>query len=995
MLAALAARRSAWNCPVRIRSPPQFLAAAMTGRLSPTRCYHYDSTVFGFRQPRTYTMPDYTPEEIENRKENANLLRFVQAYRYHGHNACDLDPLNLTPKKEIPALQPGRFGLPESGGRYNLTGVLHVGEKNDRYVSRREASIEMIIEHLKNTYTSRIGFEFEHIPNISERRWFRYYLESFERRSFSSDEKKRMFELLAKSEVFDQFMTKKFPQVKRYGLEGAESMMVMLDTIFKEANQTGIQELVLCMPHRGRLNVLVDLLKYPLDKLFHKIKGNNEFPDDEPAMGDVLSHLATSADLSYGVKGPINVNMLHNPSHLEAINPVAVGKARARQMYLYDSGAAGPECQLGDRVLCVQLHGDAAFCGQGVVTETLGLSNLPHYTAGGSIHLIVNNQIGYTTPAMNSRSSLYSSDVGKMIGCPVIHVNADYPEDVAYAATIASEYRNKFRKDVIVDLIAYRRWGHNELDEPAFTQPLMYKNIRSRTSVPKTYENTLVTSSLLSADETAKFRDTHMLQLEDGLKRSYEYTPLPTVLKGDWEGFIIPKTAVTRVDTGADTKLLREIGRQSVALPEGFTPHPRLKKYHIEPRVAKLKDDLPDDASALDWATAEALAFASLLNEGFHVRISGQDVGRGTFSQRHIMVVDQQTEQTVIPLNHLDIPREKVSSSPSYTTFPHFPAPEPAFKNPAQPQKRGMLEIANSSLSEFAVMGFEYGVSLDNPNRLVIWEAQFGDFFNGAQIILDVFVSSGETKWLTESGLVVLLPHGYDGAGPEHSSARIERFLQMCDQKYDVRSEAIPDNPNMHVVNPTTPAQYFHVLRRQMHRNFRKPLIIAGPKILLRHPSAVSPLSAFAPGTTFEPLLPDPTPHIPANAHGPARVIFVSGKLFYELDAHRKKSPPPFPVAIVRVEELHPFPTDLVERELERLGKEVFGQYGGIGSVKWVQEEPQNMGAWSFVAQRLEALLPEGTKLEYVGRVPSAAPATGVSSRHKVEQAKLIQVAFA
>lgn len=538
------------------------------------------------------------------------------------------------------------------------------------------------------------------------------------------------------------------------------------------------------MPHRGRLNLLTDILRLAPSALFSKVKGNSEFPPGIPVSGDVLSHLAISTDLDFGAAKPLHVSMLHNPSHLEAANPVALGKARARQMYLYESGTE-KECFLGDKVTCIQLHGDSAFTGQGVVTETLGLSNLPHFTAGGSIHVIVNNQIGYTTPAMNSRSTIYTSDVGKMINCPVIHVNADFPEDVAYATSLAFEYRHKFRKDIILDLISYRRMGHNELDEPAFTQPVMYKQIRALQTVPAKYEEKLLKEGVFtSKDEIQSFRDAYFKYLEEQLEASYNHKPVLEAFEGKWKGMVPTKIADISPLTGVDTAHLKTIGMASVAMPKGLTPHPRISKYHIDNRVAKIKT-----GDKLDWATAEALAFGSLLTEGYHVRISGQDVGRGTFSQRHAMLVDFETERTVIPLNSI-----------------------------IESKKQGKLEIANSHLSEFAVLGFEYGVSWETPNRLCIWEAQFGDFFNGAQIVIDVYLASGEAKWMRQSGLVMLLPHGYDGAGPEHSSCRVERFLQLCDNRFDVKGTTSKDiNPNMHVVNPTTPAQYFHVLRRQVN----------------------------------------------------------------------------------------------------------------------------------------------------------------------------------
>ncbi|KAJ3093151.1 putative 2-oxoglutarate dehydrogenase E1 component DHKTD1, mitochondrial [Quaeritorhiza haematococci] len=726
------------------------------------------------------------------------------------------------------------------------------------------------------------------------------------------------------------------------------------------------------MPHRGRLNLLTDILRFNAAALFHKVKGNAEFPDNVPGIGDVLSHLANSVDLDYGGKKPLHVSMLHNPSHLEAVNPVAMGKARARQMYLYEEGTE-TDCYLGDRVMCVQLHGDAAFTGQGVVTETLGLSNLPHFTSGGSVHVIVNNQIGYTTPAMNARSTVYTSDVAKMINAPVIHVNADFPEDVANAISIAFEYRNTFRKDVILDLIAYRRWGHNELDEPAFTQPLMYKNIRTRKSVPKMYEESLIADKIITQAQADDFRTAYFNELDKKLQESYDYKPELDALKGKWSKMILPTTAVTKPETGVEIDTLKDVGRKSVQAPAGVTVHPRLAKYHIEQRLSKI-----ESGTKLDWATAEALAFGSLLLDGYNVRISGQDVGRGTFSQRHVMLVDQETERTIIPLNRLHKP-DASGAAPL-----------------AQTKKQGMLEIANSSLSEFAVMGFELGVSWETPNRLCIWEAQFGDFFNGAQIVIDTYLSSGEAKWFRQTGLVLLLPHGYDGAGPEHSSARLERFLQLCDQKFDVLNEKNPDNPNMHVVNPTTPAQYFHLLRRQMVRPFRKPLVVIGPKILLRHPQAVSDLAEMGPKTHFHPVLPDPTISA-AQTKDVRRVIFVCGKLYYDLVKARQDKKLDGQVAIVRMEELAPFPTAEVVEELAK--------FGHVREFFWVQEEPQNQGAYTYVEPRLSQLLPNKEAsattsapprgyLHYVGRAPCAAPAVGVSSRHKAEHATLLKQAF-
>ncbi|KAJ3399143.1 hypothetical protein HDU80_008229 [Chytriomyces hyalinus] len=930
-----------------LRSRSRLLKTALA-RPAAARPYHYTSNqVYGYREPVARSLPDYTEQQLSNRAQASNLLRFVTYYRSLGHRLAALDPLSLTPAdpSALYQLDPKRYGLSE-GQTFDVDGILNTGSSGPQRMG-----LDEIVARLNKTYAGSVGFEFAHLPNVAERRWCNELVEKTmaKERGSDSDAKKRMMYLLSRSEVFDHFMAKRFPQVKRYGLEGAESMMIVMDELFKASSGANVRDVVIGMPHRGRLNLLTDLLKYNPASLFNKIKGNSEFPEDVPGAGDVLSHVSQSVDLEYpGGQSPVHVSLLHNPSHLEAINPVAAGKARAKQFDLLEtmtqSSTSSPECDIGDRVLCVQLHGDSAFAGQGVVMETLALSNLPHYTCGGSIHVIVNNQIGYTTQSFNARSTIYSSDVGKIIDAPVIHVNADFPEDVAIATKIAFEYRNKFRKDVIIDLIAYRRMGHNELDEPAFTQPVMYKHIRGRRSVPKLFEQKLIEEGVVSQQEIDSIRDQYSAHLDQQLESSYTYKPEADTLKGKWSDMVISKADVTKIDTGVSLETLKQVGIASVA-SHGVTPHSRLAKFHITPRLNKL-----ESGTGLDWATCEALAFGSLLLENKHVRISGQDVGRGTFSQRHAMLVDQSDEHTVIPLNHI---------------------------TPTQP---GKLEIANSNLSEFAVLGFEVGVSWENPNRLCIWEAQFGDFFNGAQIIIDTFVSSSESKWLRQTGLVMLLPHGYDGAGPEHSSCKIERFLQLTDSKFEY-DDPTPDNCNMHVAYPTTPAQMFHLLRRQMARDYRRPLIIAGPKTLLRHPSVVSNLSEMGPGTSFQPVLSD------APSDSAKRVVFLSGKLYYDLVKEREAKGLVDSVAFVRLEEIAPFPWEEV--------KSTLAGFPNAKEFVWVQEEPQNQGSYTFVAPRLSQLLPEGAKLRYAGRRTLAVPATGISARYKAEQAAVIAGAFA
>ncbi|KAI8331977.1 oxoglutarate dehydrogenase, E1 component [Choanephora cucurbitarum] len=769
------------------------------------RSYH-DDGVYGYRVPKEFKMPDYTSEELSNRMKYGSLLRMIQAYRTHGHEGAHLDPLNIMKRKEVLALKPERYGLDKSqSDLYNLAGILHVNDavQEQSVTSKNEADFETILNHLQAVYCGKIAYEFMHLPSASERRWWYHAVESWDKPQMTNEQKKRIHHLLSKSEVFDHFLAKKFPNVKRYGLEGAESMMVALDRLFELSAQQGIQDVVIGMPHRGRLNLLCDLLEYPHAALFHKMKGHPEVPADTFASGDVISHLTNNPTLDYNGK-PVHVSLLPNPSHLEAINPVAMGKARAKQTGLLSS-QSDTDCNLGDRVMCVQIHGDAAFSSQGIVMESLAMSNLPHYSSGGSVHIVVNNQLGYTTPAQNARSSAYCSDIGKMINAPVVHVNGDFPEDVARALDVVFEYRNKFRKDIILDLMCYRRWGHNELDEPAFTQPLMYNNIRHRTSVPKLYEKKLLEEKVLASDQEAtSIRERHVEALESQLAKAEGYVPDANQfhLDKNWKGMQHIKTGKEqqRPDTGVDSHTLVEIGQLSVTPPEGIQVHPRLQKYHIDQRIKKLKA-----GQAIDWATAEALAFGSLIQEGYDVRISGQDVGRGTFSQRHAMFVCQQTERAFVPLNHM------------------------------KKDQKNFLEVANSPLSEYGVLGFEYGMSMESPRRLVLWEAQFGDFFNGAQITIDTFLASGEEKWLKQSGLVMLLPHGQDGAGPEHSSSRVERFLQMSNDPFDIeKADNVP--PNWHIVNCTTPAQYFHVLRRQMLRDYRKPLIVVSPKSLLKSP---------------------------------------------------------------------------------------------------------------------------------------------------------------
>ncbi|KAG6871746.1 hypothetical protein C0995_000516 [Termitomyces sp. Mi166 len=897
--------------------------------------------------------PKDTEEQLENRAQNAPLLRYVDSMRTHGHRAARIDPLDLIHREEVAALNPQRYGLADDSKKYDVNGILWTKPVNaPRGGSVHEWwTLAEITRHLRNVYVGRIAYEYMHSPSKTERLWFSHLLESESLPSSGSKEapitipdantKRRIHELLARSEVLDNFLQLKFPNLKRYGLEGGESMLPALDSLFSSASHGGIQHIILGepvnpqsipyspppqltgMPHRGRLNLLTDLLKLPAVALFSKIKGGSEIPEDLGAEGDVLSHLVASPVLDYGAPNPVKVSLLPNPSHLEAVNPIALGKTRAKQYALLKTSPA--DCELGDRVMCVQLHGDASFAGQGVVMEGLGLMGA---------------RIGYTTPASGARSSLYCSDVGKMINAPVLHVNGDYPEDVVRAMDIAFRYRKHFRK------------------------PLMYEKISARQSVPRMYEEKLKSEEILDDHAIASIRTAYKSHLESELARVPSYEPDASVLLRDqWAGMVWPNSnsndnsreavPVFDPETGVREQTLREVGRASVCVPEGFVVHPKLER-HVKNRMRSLESGV-----GIDWATAEALAFGTLMLEGCDVRISGQDVGRGTFSQRHAMLVDQRTEGVCVPLNE-------------------------ALGTEAK------LELANSSLSEMAVLGFEYGASWERPNLLPIWEAQFGDFFNGAQVIIDTYVVSAEAKWLKQSGIVMLLPHGLDGAGPEHSSCRIERMLQLSDDPYVPTPDGKPTNVNVHMVYPTTPAQYFHLLRRQIKRNFRKPLIVAGPKALLRLSAASSSLSDMSEGTCFQSVLDDPLIADPTQVK---RIVLLSGKIYYDLVKHRETRNLADTVAFVRLEELSPFPFKQLADTLRRYTQ---GRAGDV-EIVYLQEEPRNQGPYTHVMSRIHAVFEAiGYKgvLGYRGRKESALPAPGIGRLYGVQQKAVVEAAF-
>ncbi|KXS18095.1 2-oxoglutarate dehydrogenase, E1 component [Gonapodya prolifera JEL478] len=967
---------------------PRLLAVAQRwnpanshGAMQSARRWYIDEGVYGVRAKKAHAFGDFTEQEVENRLKHANLVRLTNEYKREGYRMAQLDPLGLAEHHSkatdaVPELVPERFGIDPQGKKgkrlYNLTGIVTMPQEPNP----ESVPVEAVLAHLQDAYCGKIAFEFMHLPDAGERRW---WAENVERMAgqksqdgglgwISDARRRRLWQVLTKSEVFDHFMAKRFPNVKRYGLEGAESMMLTLDTLFEEMANSSVATTIIGMPHRGRLNLLTGLLKVPPRLLFHKVRGNAEFPEDGSVashiIGDVISHLATSVELEYG-KGTVRASLLHNPSHLEAVNPVAMGKARSKQLDL--SKTSSNPCYLGDMVSSIIIHGDSAFAGQGIVMESLGLSALPHFTSGGSVHVIVNNQIGYTTEAENARSTVHASDVAKGVLAPIVHVNGDSPEDVVRATKLVWMYRDTFRKDAILDLITYRRWGHNEMDEPSFTQPLMYNKIRSRPSVAALYESHLTAShpDIVPAGASSALREEYTAFLDSEDKESSSFVPAADHLEGKWAGIVSASKWETNVDTSFPLESLKAIGIGSVAVPSDFQVHSRLTKFHVEPRLKKL-----NDGTGLDWATAEALAWGSLLAEGFDVRISGQDVGRGTFSHRHVMFVDQQTEAIHVPLD---------AFFASAAGEPHL--------NVSRTPSAGRLEIANSNLSELAVLGFEYGMSIDNPNRLCIWEAQFGDFFNAAQEIIDTFIVSGEVKWLRQSSLVMQLPSGWEGAGPEHTSGRMERFLQLCDDRFNVLDESgEPSIPSFSVAFPTTPAQMFHLLRRQMHFSYRKPLIVFTPKSYLKHPSVVSRLDEMGPGTSWQPIVADPL--LTQSPQTVDRVVFCTGKLYFELAAKRKELGLDSQVALVRLEELCPFPSFQL---LDQVVKPLQGTSRSVTWV-WAQEEPQNQGAWTFVEPRLSKVI--GDKILFSGRTTSAVPGTGVSKWHKREQEMVVGQPF-
>jgi 2-oxoglutarate dehydrogenase E1 component len=869
--------------------------------------------------------------ELEIIKSNANSIKavaMIRSYRQRGHLIAKLDPLGMMQSEYLDELHPEAYGFKKED--YNKKIFL------DGVTNKQFSNIKKILEFLRSRYCGSLGYEYMHIANPTERKWFRDRVEKSDDFSFTQNGKEAILNKLIQAEGYEKFLHTKYVGTKRFGLDGAESLIPALEQIIKIGGQSKVKEVKIGMSHRGRLNVLANVLQKSYKRIF------NEFAEEisslEDGAGDVKYHLGASSDREFDGNS-VHVSLTDNPSHLEAVNPVVLGQTRAKQYFHKDKERK--------KVIPILIHGDAAFAGQGVVAECFAMSGLPGHNTGGTIHIIINNQIGFTTSPRFARSSPYPSDIAKMVEAPIIHVNGDDPEAVVYAARIATDFRLKFNRDVVIDLICYRRFGHNEGDEPSFTQPLMYKKIRSHQSPVKVYGERLINDKIISKDflneSIKKFKNL----LDEQFKTAKNYKPKIEWFEGTWSRYKPEKGKDKRGVTGADIKKLQEISNRINTIPSEINIHKTISKI-LENRKLNVKN-----GSGIDWSTAESLAFGSLLEEGYPVRLVGQDSGRGTFSQRHSVLRNQLDNSRYIPLNNIS-------------------------------KKQKLFEVVDSFLSELAVLGFEYGYSLVAPNTLTLWEAQFGDFANGAQVVIDQFIASGERKWSRASGLVMLLPHGYEGQGPEHSSARLERFLQLC------------SNDNMQVLNCTTPANYFHALRRQMHRDFRKPLIIMTPKSLLRYKYCVSNLKDFSKKNSFHRVLwdhaIDPLSEGFIKLKKPEKikkVILCSGKVYFDLLEAREKLKVDN-VVLYRIEQLYPFPAKTLVKELK--------PYGKNATFHWCQEEPKNMGAWfsirDYMQWTLDNIKAKNNQISYIGRSPDATPATGFAKRHISQQQEIINRVF-
>ncbi|WP_184086298.1 2-oxoglutarate dehydrogenase E1 component [Sphingomonas xinjiangensis] len=894
---------------------------ALTAGLDPTQMEPAPKPAKGgAAKPAPVPAPSSEADIAKAAGDSIRAMLLIRTYRVRGHLAADLDPLGLARQNLPEDLRTEYHGFADTeiDRPVYLGGVLGL----------QWATVREIVDILRANYCGKVGLEYMHIADVAERRFLQERMEGKDKEiTFTPDGKKAILTKVIEAEQWEKFLGKKYVGTKRFGLDGGESMIPAMESIIKYGGQLGVREIVYGMAHRGRLNMLTNVMEKPYRVLFHEFAGGSANPEDVGGSGDVKYHLGTSTDREFdGIK--VHMSLVANPSHLEAVNPVVLGKSRALQTLRSD-------LEEHEQVLPVLIHGDAAFAGQGIVWECLGFSGIRGYNTGGCVHFVINNQVGFTTSPQFARSSPYPSDVAKGVQAPILHVNGDDPEAVTFATKVAIEFRQKFKRDVVIDMWCYRRFGHNEGDEPSFTQPLMYAKIKGHPGVSEIYGKRLIAEGVIDQAFVDEKTNQYNTLLEGEFEAGKSYSPNKADwFAGRWSGLSAPadpESARRSVDTGIEQKLFDGLGRTLTTVPEGHEIHKTLG------RVIEAKREMFRSGANFDWATGEALAFGSLLSEGFGVRLSGQDSGRGTFSQRHAVWVDQKTEAKYVPL----------------TTIPH-----------------GSFEVLDSPLSEYGVLGFEYGYALADPKALVLWEAQFGDFVNGAQIMIDQFIASGESKWLRANGLVMLLPHGYEGQGPEHSSARPERFLQLC------------AGDNMQVANVTTPANYFHLLRRQMHRNFRKPLVLMTPKSLLRHKLAVSKTEDFLGNSHFHRLLSDPKAPMDGEVR---RLVLCTGKVAYDLlearDAAGDQN-----TAIVRVEQLYPFPGEPLVERLKRMTN--------LEEVVWAQEEPKNNGYWTFVEPFIGACMVEAgiapQRPRYAGRAAAASPATGLMKRHQTEQAALV-----
>ena len=857
--------------------------------------------------------------------DSIRALMMIRAYRVRGHLYANLDPLGLNPPGYHAELDHRSYGFTDD----DLDRTIFI----DNVLGMETATLRKIIEACETTYCNLIGVEFMHMQDPEEKAWIQERIEEPRNHTeFTPLGRRTILERLTEAEVYEQFLDRRYVGTKRFGLEGGESLIPALEQIIKRGSQLGMEELVVGMSHRGRLTVLANVMGKSFTAIFSEFQGNSANPEDVQGSGDVKYHLGTSSDREFDGK-VVHLSLTPNPSHLETVDPVVIGKVRAKQEQRKDKQR--------EKVVPLLLHGDAAFIGQGVVAETFLLSDLKGYRVGGTIHVVVNNQIGFTTSPTDSRGGFYCTDLARSVMAPIFHVNGDDPEAVVHAARICTEFRYRFKKDVVLDMYCYRRQGHNEADEPAFTQPNMYKFISKQATTRTLYAQRLVDEGLMPQADADAMVENFRAKLEADFDAAKTYKPNKADwLEGAWAGLDIARGEDRRGETPVDAQMLRDIAAKMTTVPETFNLNRKITRQFEARRKAV------ETGEGIDWATAEALAFGSLMVEGTPVRLSGQDCGRGTFSQRHAVLTDQTTEVKYTPLANLS-------------------------------ENQARFEIHDSPLAEYSVLGFEYGYTQSEPHALVMWEAQFGDFANGAQVMIDTYIAAAESKWLRMSGIVMLLPHGYEGQGPEHSSARLERYLQLCAED------------NIQVCVPSTPASYFHMLRRQVRRNFRKPLIVMTPKSLLRHKACVSAIEDFTAGSSFHRVLPDTTATV--DAQKVRRVVLCSGKVYFDLTAKAEEAGVN-DVAIVRLEQLYPFPQLSLPAELKKYPN---------AEVVWCQEEPENMGAWHFIDRRIEKTLSgigdvkmKASRPIYVGRPESASTATGLFKRHVAEQEKLVNQAL-